>query len=95
MHLTAFIAGVVWFSVKSFQLETLNRKPYSIFQIFLISFCRETHEKQYLENSEGEALGVRKQACAFHIVNIISALKAAAKPPHSKAPFGRELSMLP
>jgi hypothetical protein len=42
------------------------------------SFCRKTHETPYLENSEGEALGVRKLACAFHIVNIITALKAAA-----------------
>jgi hypothetical protein len=61
----------------------------------LISFCRETHEKPYLEYSEGEALGVRKLACAFRIVNIINALKAAASLPHSKAPFGRELFMLP
>jgi hypothetical protein len=60
-----------------------------------IRFCRETHEKPYLKNSEGEALGVRKHACAFHIVNIINALKAAASLPHSKAPFGRELSMMP
>jgi hypothetical protein len=61
----------------------------------LVSFCRETDEKPYLLNSEGEALGVRKLACAFHIVNIINGLKAAAALPHSNAPFGCELSMLP
>jgi hypothetical protein len=47
-------------------------------------FYRETAEKPNFEHSQGEALGVRKLACAFHIVNIINALKAAASLPHSK-----------
>jgi hypothetical protein len=44
-----------------------------------------------LQHSEGEALGVRKLACAFCIVNIINQFKAAASLPHSKAPFGRAI----
>jgi hypothetical protein len=61
----------------------------------IAGFCRETDVKPYLQHSEGEALGVRKLACAFCIVKRINYLKAAAALPHSKAPFGRVLSMLP
>jgi hypothetical protein len=61
---------------------------------YLVSVAK-LMKSRILENPEGEALGVRKLACAFHIVNIITALKAAASLPHSKAPFGRELSMPP
>jgi hypothetical protein len=36
---------------------------------------RETYEKPNLEDSRGEALGVRKLACAFCLLNIINALR--------------------
>jgi hypothetical protein len=63
----------------------------------MAGFCRETHGKPYLDKSEGEALGVRQsKAAAFVFIPIfIGSAKAAAALPHSKAPFGRELSMLP
>jgi hypothetical protein len=38
-------------------------------------FYAETHAKLHLQLSEGEALGVRKLACAFNTVNIFNALR--------------------
>ncbi len=55
---------------------------------FLISFCRDMHEKSKFEYTGGEAFGVRKLACAFHNINIINHLKAAASCRTARCPSG-------
>jgi hypothetical protein len=51
-------------------------------------FCRETYEKPNVEDSGGEALGVRKLACAFYILNIINALRRQLRCRTPRRPAG-------
>jgi len=58
------------------------------------SFCRKLMQNRISDTPEAKPLECGSVAAAFHNINIINHLKAAAPLPHSKAPFGRSLSTI-
>jgi hypothetical protein len=47
-----------------------------------------------LNKQEAKPLECGSEAAAFHNINVINHIKAAASLPHSKAPFGRSSSAI-